>query len=141
MKHLLVVLSAVFLASCTHFINQHRMKAAERKMLDTRRLQQAGQWDEAFAMALRMQSSVSKAVTSAPKQKYVAETKAVPWMVDLIPLLAAWENGPLTELKSALQKKDAGRSTAAFTELRLQCVNCHSVTGRSELKMPVSEIP
>lgn len=135
MKRLLVLVSALTLASCAMMnINSHRMKAAQRKMLDTRKLQQAGQWEEAIAMAERMHSSVAKSVASAPKQKAASGT-----MIDTQPLLAAWENGPFAELKTALQKKDATRSTAAFASLRQQCVNCHTVLGKTQAK--VSEIP
>lgn len=135
MKRLLVILSAFSLASCAMMnINSHRMKAAQRKMLDTRKLQQAGQWDESLAMAERMRSSVSKSVASAPNQK-----SAAGMLVDTRPLLAAWENGPFAELKTALQKRDASRSTAAFASLRQQCVNCHTVLGKPQAQ--VSEIP
>ncbi|MBE2282982.1 MAG: hypothetical protein IAE77_05945 [Prosthecobacter sp.] len=135
MKRLLVILPAFTLASCAMMnINSHRMKAAQRKMLDTRKLQQAGQWDEALAMAERMHSSVSKSVASAPRQKSAAGA-----MVDLQPLLAAWEGGSYAALKSALQKKDAKSATAAFTALRQQCVSCHASLGKTQVQ--VSEIP
>lgn len=135
MKRLLALSAALALASCAMMnINSHRMKAAQRKMLDTRTLQQAGQWDEALAMAERMHSSVSKSVTSAPRQK-----SASGQVVDLQPLQTAWEHGPFTELKAALQMKDAKRSSIAFTSLRQQCVNCHTVLGKTQIV--VSEIP
>lgn len=135
MKRLLVISSALALASCAMMnINSHRMKAAQRKMLDTRKLQQAGQWDEALAMAERMHSSVSKSVASAPKQK-----SAAGMVVDTQPLLAAWKNGPFAALKTALQKKDATGCATAFTALRQQCVNCHIVLGKTQVQ--VSEIP
>lgn len=134
MKRLSALCLIFALASCASFVNHHRMKAAQRKMLDTRKLQQAGQWDEALAMAERMHSSVSKSVTSAPRQKSAAGP-----MVDLQPLLAAWERGPYAELKSALQEKDAKRSGAAFVSLRQQCVNCHAVLGKAQVG--VIEIP
>lgn len=134
MKRLSALCLIFALASCASFVNHHRMKAAQRKMLDTRKLQQAGQWDEALAMAERMHSSVSKSVTSVPRQKSAAGP-----MVDLQPLLAAWESGPYTELKSALQEKDAKRSCAAFVSLRQQCVNCHAVLGKAQVG--VSEVP
>lgn len=135
MKRLLALSVALTLASCAMMnINSHRMKAAQRKMLDTRVLQQAGQWDEALAMAERMHSSVSKSVISDPVHHVKGDAKA-----DLQPLLTAWENGPFAELKSALQKKDAKRSTAAFASLRQQCVNCHTVAGKTQVV--VSEIP
>lgn len=124
------------LASCAGMMNMnsHRMKAAQRKMLDTRALQQAGRWDEALAMAERMHSSVSKFVTSAPMQK-----TAVGDEIDSRPLLTAWENGPYSELKAALRGKDVKRSTKAFASLRQQCVNCHAVLGKT--RVVVGEIP
>ncbi|MBL9133565.1 MAG: hypothetical protein JNG86_20305 [Verrucomicrobiaceae bacterium] len=134
MKRLPVLALMIVLASCSSMMNSHRMKAAQRKMLDTRKLQQAGRWDEALAMAERMRSSVSKSITSAPVQKSAAGTP-----VDLQPLLAAWESGPLAELKKSLQQKDSNRSTTAFATLRQQCVNCHSVLGRTQVL--VSAIP
>jgi mono/diheme cytochrome c family protein len=134
MKRLFALALMIALGSCASTMNSHRMKAAQRKMLDTRKLQQAGQWDEALAMAERMHSSVSKSVTSAPRQKFAAGP-----MVDLQPLLAAWESGPYAELKSALQEKDAKRSGAAFVSLRQQCVSCHAVLGKTQIV--VSEIP
>lgn len=115
-------------------MNSHRMKAAQRKMLDTRKLQQAGQWDEALAMAERMHASVSKSITSAPAQKTAGGAE-----VDLRPLLAGWTNGSFAELKTALQKKDARHSTHAFASLRQQCINCHTVLGKTQVQ--VSEIP
>lgn len=134
MKRLLALSLMIALASCASTMNSHRMKAAQRKMLDTRTLQQAGQWDEALAMAERMNSSVSKSITSAPMQKTVGGSE-----IDLRPLLTAWEIGPLAELKTALQKKDAKRSTAAFASVRQQCVNCHTVLGKTQVQ--VSAIP
>ena len=134
MKRILQLSLMIALASCASTMNSHRMKAAQRKMLATRQLQQSGQWDEALAMAERMQSSVSKSVASQPMQPSAGGTT-----VDVTPLLAAWTNGPLAELKVALQQKDARRSTAAFTTLRQQCINCHTVLGRTEVQG--SEMP
>lgn len=124
----------IALASCASTMNSHRMKAAQRKLLETRKLQQAGQWDAALAMAERMHSSVAKSITSAPKQKSSGGTP-----VDLLPLLAGWEKGPFAELKTTLQKHDSKHSPAAFASLRQQCVNCHVVLGKTQVQ--VSEIP
>lgn len=134
MKKLLVLSTMIALASCTSTMNSHRMKAAQRKLLETRRLQQAGQWDAALAMADRMHSSVAKSITSTPTQKSPDGTR-----VDLLPLLAGWENGPFADLKTALHKQDSKRSTAAFASLRQQCVNCHTVLGKTQVQ--VSPIP
>lgn len=134
MKIFLVFAMTFALASCASTMNSHRMKAAQRKMLETRQLQQAGDWDAALAMAERMHSSVAKSITSAPRHKSSSGT-----MVDLLPLLAGWENGPFAELKNTLKKHDSKRSPAAFASLRQQCVNCHTVLGNT--KVQVSEIP
>lgn len=134
MKRIIVLAAILALASCASTMNSHRMKAAQRKMLETRRLQQAGEWNAALAMAERMHSSVARSITSAPRQK----SSSGP-MVDLLPLLAGWENGPFAELKTTLQKHDSKRSPAAFASLRQQCVNCHTVLGNT--KVQVSEIP
>lgn len=124
----------IALGSCASTMNSHRMKAAQRKMLDTRKLQQAGQWDEALAMAERMHSSVSKSVTAAPMHKTASGAE-----VDLRPLLAAWTNGPLAALRIAMKKQTSEGSTKAFASLRQQCVNCHAVLGKTQVV--VSEIP
>jgi len=134
MKRIIVLAAILALASCASTMNSHRMKAAQRKMLETRRLQQAGEWDAALAMAERMHSSVAKSITSAPRQKSSSGTT-----VDLLPLIAGWENGPFAELKATLQKHDSKHSLAAFASLRQQCVNCHTVLGNT--KAQVSEIP
>lgn len=134
MKRLFVLATVIALASCASTMNSHRMKAAQRKMLETRRLQQAGEWDAALAMSERMHSSVSKSITSAPRQKSSSGTT-----VDLQPLLAGWENGPFSELETTLKKHDSKRSLAAFASLRQQCVNCHTVLGKTQVQ--VSEIP
>lgn len=125
MKPFFLLTLTIALSSCASTMNSHRMKAAQRKMLDTHTLQQAGQWDEALAMAGRMQSSVSKSVAAIPVQKSASGAD-----VDLRPFLTAWEKGPLADLKSALEKKDSKRSAAAFVALRQQCIACHSALGK-----------
>ncbi|WP_395743342.1 hypothetical protein [Prosthecobacter sp.] len=132
--HRTLLLSALILASCADMMNSHRMMAAERKMLETRKLQQAGRWDDALAMAERMHGSVARTIQSAPSQK-----SAQGGRIDVTPLLAAWEKGPFAELKTALQKRDATRSAAAFQSLRQQCVNCHAVLGKQHIRL--AEIP
>ncbi|OYW78169.1 MAG: hypothetical protein B7Z37_00585 [Verrucomicrobia bacterium 12-59-8] len=134
MKRFLALATMIVLGSCTSMMNSHRMKAAERKMLETRRLQQAGEWDAALAMAERMHSSIAKSITSAPIQKSSGGTT-----VDLLTLLTGWENGPFAALKTTLQKHDSKGSPAAFASLRQQCVNCHTVLGKSQIQL--SEIP
>ena len=131
MKHLLLFALAFNLTSCTSTLISHRMKAAQRKLLETQGLQQAGLWDEAKAMAIRLQSSVSKSIESRPVQRSTTGTK-----VDLRPLLAAWENGPYADLQAALLKHDKPGATAALTGLRQQCVNCHTVLSKTQIQIP-----
>lgn len=129
MKRFFLLSSLLALASCASFINSHRMHAAQSKLLATRTLQQSGQWDAALDMAERMHSSVAKTVQSAPTHKSPAGK------VDILPLLTGWETGPFAALKTALQKHDAPASTAAFSSLRQQCMNCHTVIGKSDIKL------
>ncbi len=131
MKPLLLVTLAFALTSCTSTLISHRMKAAQRKLLETHRLQQAGQWDEAQAMSVRLDSSVSKSIESRPMQRGAAGTT-----VDLRLLLAAWENGPYADLQVALKKHDKPRATAALVSLRQQCANCHTVLGKTQIQIP-----
>lgn len=133
MKRFFLLSSVLALASCAGFINMHRMHAAQSKMQAARTLQQSGQWDAALDMAERMHSSVAKTVQSAPEQK------SPDGKVDIRPLLTGWEAGPFAALKTALQKHDAKASTATFSSLRQQCMNCHTVIGKAGIKL--KEIP
>jgi hypothetical protein len=133
MKRFILLSLVVALASCASFINTHRMHAAQSKLQATRTLQQSGQWDAAWEMAERMHSSVAKTVLSAPIQKSPGGK------VDIRPLLTGWESGPFAALKTALQKHDAKGSTAAFSSLRQQCMNCHTVMGKTDIRL--QEIP
>lgn len=130
MKKLSTLLLLLTLASCASMMTQHRMKAANRKLLETQALQSQGQWAEALAMANGMHSSVSKSVDDKPVRQSAGGAE-----VDLRPLLAAWENGPWTELSAALTQKDAPRSTRAFASMKQQCANCHLVLGRTDIKI------
>jgi len=130
MKKLTTLLLLITLASCASMMTQHRMKAANRKLLETQTLHSQGQWAEALVMANGMHSSVSKSVDDKPVRQSAGGAE-----VDLRPLLAAWENGPWTELSAALTQKDAPRFTRAFTSMKQQCANCHLVLGRTDIKI------
>lgn len=125
---------ALFLAlltSCTSMMISHRMKAAQRKLLETRRLEQAGQWPEALAMSEKLHGSVAKSISSRPVRPGAGGAQ-----VDLRPLLVAWENGPFAELQAALKKQDSNRTNTALVSLRQQCVTCHSVLGKTDIQLP-----
>ena len=59
MKYLFsLALFLTLLTSCTSMMISHRMKAAQRKLLETRSLEQTGQWPEALAMSEKLHGSV-----------------------------------------------------------------------------------
>jgi hypothetical protein len=130
MKKLTLLFLLLTLASCASMLTQHRMKAANRKLLETQVLQSQGQWVEALAMANGMHSSVIKSVDDKPVRQSSSGAE-----VDLRQILAAWENGPWTELAAALEQQDEQRFTRAFTSMKQQCANCHLVLGRTDIKI------
>ncbi|WP_395735810.1 hypothetical protein [Prosthecobacter sp.] len=134
MKRIILLSTSIALASCASFINTHRMHAAQTKLQAARKLQQGGQWDAALEMAERMHSSVAKSIETAPTHKGPGGI-----LVDIRPLLTGWETGPFASLKSALQKHDSHSATSAFASLRQQCMNCHAVIGKADIKL--QEIP
>ena len=113
MKHFYAVtLFLTLLTSCTSMMISHRMKAAQRKLLETRRLEQAGQWPEALAMSEKLHGSVAKSISSRPVRPGAGGVQ-----VDLRPLLVAWESGPFAELQAALKKQDSNRTKTALISL------------------------
>ncbi len=134
LRHLAPALLLIPSLSCSSLLVSHRMKAAGRKFQATSRLQQEGRWQEALDMNRRMHASVSKSVQSLPRRPGAGGA-----VVDLQPLLAAWQSGPWSELQEALNKHDDKRSQAALRSLRQQCINCHAVAGKSQVQVP--ELP
>jgi hypothetical protein len=132
--HLAPVLLLIPSLSCSSLLVSHRMKAAGRKLQATSQLQQEGRWEEALDMNRRMHASVSKSVQSLPRRPGASGA-----IIDLRPLLAAWQSGPWSELQEALQRHDDKRSQAALRSLRQQCINCHAVAGKPQLQVP--ELP
>lgn len=130
MKKLTTLFLLLTLASCASMMTQHRMKAANRKLLKTQALQSQGQWAEALAMANKMHSSVVKSVAYKLVRQSAGGAE-----VDLRPLLTAWENGPWTELSVAMAQQDAPRFMRAIATMKQQCANCHLVLGRSDIKI------
>lgn len=130
MKNFLFLILLITLTSCASTLTRHRMQAAQRKLIETRRLQQAGQWDDAFVMAERMHSSIEKSVAGGALRSASSGAK-----IDLLPLYTAWNIGPYTELRNALKWHDARAASTAFVALRQQCVNCHTVLGRNDIQM------
>ncbi len=134
MKKCAVLLCVLVLASCAGTMSRHRMKAADRKMLDVRALQAEGRWAEARERADGMHGSVTKSVQSRPVHRSADGTE-----VNLTPMLLAWEQGPWRSLSEALAKQSTAETTSALAATRQQCTSCHLVLGRKDIV--VSEFP
>ena len=131
MKQGLFTLALILaLTSCASMLTQHRMKAAERKLVATRDLQAQGDWAGALAMAEALHSSVSKSVDDKPVRK-----SALGAEVDLRPLLVAWENGSMKPLTSALNQRNGAAFKTAWMGMKQQCVTCHAALGRTDIKI------
>lgn len=129
MKKVALFLLCLSLAACAGLLARHRMLAADRKLGDVESLAAAGRWTDAQARADGLKSSVVQAVLSHPNQR-----RPDGQTVDLRPLLTAWET-QWQELVRALNQQNPARTTPAITALRQQCVNCHLVLGRPDIRV------
>ncbi len=84
-----------------------------------------GDYTGANSAAAAIGSGVRGAVELAP----VVQSKTGN-EVNLKPMLSAWESGPYKDLRKALAGGQEKATTAAFTNLRGQCTNCHAAIGR-----------
>ncbi len=124
-----LLLLCLSLAACAGLLARHRMLAADRKLGDVESLAADGRWTEAQTRAEGLKGSVVQAVLGRPLQK-----RPDGQTVDLRPLLTAWET-QWHELAQALSDRNPERATATLTTLRQQCVNCHLVLGRPEIRV------
>lgn len=129
MKKAVLLLLCLSLAACAGLLARHRMLAADRKLGDVESLAAAGRWTEAQTRADGLKSSVVQAVLSRPVQKRPDGQTA-----DLRPLLTAWES-QWRQLAQALIEHNPARTEATLTALRQQCVNCHLVLGRPDIRV------
>lgn len=124
-----LLLLCLSLTACAGLLARHRMLAADRKLSDVESLAAAGCWTEAQARAEGLKGSVVQAVLSRPVQKRPDGQTA-----DLRPLLTAWES-QWRQLGQALTDHNPSRATTTLALLRQQCVNCHLVLGRPEIRV------
>jgi hypothetical protein len=122
-------LALVVLTACIN-VTKHRMRAANRKLMDAEAALGRGEWEQAGTLAAGMRESVAKSVADQP-----ARATASGATVDLRPLLAAWEAGAWKELDSAVQARDDARARRAFQSMRQQCAGCHLALGRTDIKI------
>jgi hypothetical protein len=124
-----MLLLCLSLTACAGLIARHRMRAADRKLSDVERLAAVGHWTEARARAESLKGSVTQAVLSRPVLQLPDGQTA-----DLRPLLTTWES-QWRDLKDALTDQNSARTPPAITALRQQCVNCHLVLGRTDIRV------
>lgn len=124
-----LLLLCLLLTACAGLLARHRMLAADRKLSDVESLAAAGRWTEAQARAEGLKGSVVQAVLRRPVQK-----RPDGQATDLRPLLTAWEN-QWRQLAEALAEHNPARATTTSALLRQQCVNCHLVIGRPEIRV------
>lgn len=129
MKKATLLLLCLSLTACAGLLARHRMLAADRKLTDVASLAAAARWTEAQERAEGLKGSVVQGVLSRPVQKRPDGQAA-----DLRPLLTAWES-QWQQLAQALTEHNPARTTATLNTLRQQCVNCHLVFGRSDIKV------
>ncbi len=92
MKRFFPLCLVFLLASCASMMNSHRMKAAQRKMLETRTLQLAGRWDEQkaqwVALPVVRRSPTSSEVTTDHLSTLVVTSSPL-WMSDRYQVLGS----------------------------------------------------
>ena len=124
-----LLLLCLSLTACAGLLARHRMLAADRKLSDVASLAASGRWSEAQVRAEGLKASVVQAVLSRPVQQRPDGRTA-----DLRPTLTAWET-QWRQLAQALAEHNPARVTATLTSLHQQCVNCHLVLGRPEIRV------
>ena len=130
MKKATLLLLCLSLTACAAgLLARHRMLAADRKLSDVASLAAAGRWTEAQTRAEGLKGSVVQAVLSRPVQQRPDGQTA-----DLRPVLSAWES-QWRQLAQGLNEHNPARTEATLTALRQQCVNCHLVLGRPDIKV------
>ncbi|NOX99686.1 MAG: hypothetical protein GXP30_08165 [Verrucomicrobia bacterium] len=118
------------LSSCVTTPTAQKMREANTMLKQSAKKAEKGDYAGANSAAAAIGSGVRGAVELAP----VVQSKTGK-DVNLKPLLAAWESGPYKDLRKALAGSQEKAATAAFTNLRGQCTNCHTAIGRPEIRV------
>lgn len=125
---LILAAGLLTLGGCATTPSALKMREANAMLKQSSKQARQGDFAAANTTAAAIGSGVRSGVELAP----VVTSKAGA-DVNLKPLLAAWESGPYKDLRTALQGEQKKATTAAFTNLRGQCTNCHSVIGRPKI--------
>ena len=127
---LLLGASLLTLSGCVTTPTAEKMKEANAMLKQSAKMAEKGNYAGANSAAAAIGSGVRGGVELAP----VVQSKAGK-DVNLKPLLAAWESGPYKDLRKALAGSQEKATTAAFTNLRGQCTNCHAAIGRPQIQV------
>lgn len=106
------------------------MKQADAALIRSRELSLIPDWNAAMAEARETGDKVRRGIEARPVRPGVGGGK-----LDLRPLLAAFESGPLRQLEVALQSHDAPAAAAAYPAIQSQCVACHLMVGKTQIKI------
>lgn len=125
---LILGVSLLTLSGCVTTPTAQKMQEANAMLKQSAKMAKKGNYAGANSAAAAIGSGVRGGVQLAP----VVQSKAGK-DVNLKPMLTAWESGPYKDLKKALSGGQEKAATAAFTNLRGQCTNCHAAIGRPEI--------
>jgi hypothetical protein len=104
------------------------MKQADKYLAESETRLAQGDWTTAISLVRQVQDQVMAAVKVQPMRTGIGGAH-----LDLRPRLEQWEDHGHQKLLSSLSSKSRERVHAAYTELRLQCVSCHTALGKSDI--------
>lgn len=120
--------SLVILSGCVTTPSALQMREANSMLKQSAKKAKQGDFAGANTAAAAVGSGVRTGVNLAPTVQSKAGEE-----VNLKPMLTAWESGPYKDLRKALEGGQEKATTAAFTNLRGQCTNCHTAIGRPRI--------
>ena len=131
-KHAIAVvcLAGVLLVTgCTTNTRKH-MRLAALALAAASKASLAGDWATALASLRSMTTEVETAINSRTTRKAANGEK-----LDLLPLLAVLKAGPIAQLEKSIEAKDSKALAAGFKGLQAQCTSCHTVLGKTTIKL------
>ena len=129
MRRLLVLVCATaWLSGCTT-ATQREMKQADTALILSQEKSLLPDWAASRAAAQAVQEHVRRGIEARPIRPIAGGVK-----LDLRPFLAAFEDGPLRRLDSALLANDRTAVKALYPVVQSQCNSCHAMIGKSDIK-------
>lgn len=119
----------VLLGGCST-ATQRQMRQADAALVRSREMSVIPDWNAALMAARETGDHVRRGIEARPIRSGAGGRK-----VDLRPLLAGFENGPIRQLETALQSRTAGAAAAAYPAIQSQCIACHLAMGKTQIKI------